>query len=385
MISRNSLNSNWQKVELGDVVVFLDNLRKPVTAKDRKLGPYPYYGANGKQDNVSDYIFDEPLVLLAEDGGHFGDPLKTIAYKVDGKCWVNNHAHVLRPTNKIDIRFLCRHLERYDVRPFTSGTTRLKLNKAKASKIPLALPPLSEQKRIADILDKADAIRRKRQEAGSHIASISMAIFYNSFKEHLASDKLIAKLSDVAEVVSGVTKGRKLNPNEVREVPYLRVANVQAGFLDLTELKTIPAKKSEIDSLALQCGDVVMTEGGDYDKLGRGALWEHPIADCIHQNHVFRVRVNHKQILPTFFVHYLQSQIVKSYFLRCAKKTTNLASINMTQLRLLPVPLPPTKLQKQFEDEFNMIRNMIKEHVKAEKKSDDLFRSLVQRAFKGEL
>ena len=157
-----------------------------------------------------------------------------------------------------------------------------------------------------------------------------------------------AKLSEVAEVVSGVAKGRKLNGNGIRHVPYLRVANVQAGHLDLTEVKTIPATFSEIQTLKLELGDVVMTEGGDHDKLGRGAIWDKDIADCIHQNHVFRVRTNRKLLLPRFLAKYLQTQEAKSYFLRCAKKTTNLASINMTQLRALPVPVPPLPDQRRI-------------------------------------
>ena len=189
MISRHSLNGKWPQVPLGEVVEFLDHLRKPVTAKDRVAGPIPYYGANGQQDSVADYIFDESLVLLAEDGGHFGDPTRTIAYHIEGKSWVNNHAHVLRPTDKIDIRFLCRHLERYDVTPFTSGTTRLKLNKNQASKIPIALPPLSEQKRIADILDKADAVRRKRQEAIQLLNEVARSDFLDTADDPFANSK----------------------------------------------------------------------------------------------------------------------------------------------------------------------------------------------------
>jgi type I restriction enzyme S subunit len=127
-------------VLLGEVVDFLDSQRKPITDKDRVPGPYPYYGANGKQDSVAEFIVDEPLVLLAKDGGHFGNLDRTIAYQVDGKFWVNNHAHVLRPTTRIDIRYLCRHLERYDVMPFVTGTTRGKLTKGAASRIPILLP-----------------------------------------------------------------------------------------------------------------------------------------------------------------------------------------------------------------------------------------------------
>jgi len=141
VIRSDSLRNEWPKVRLGDVVEFLDHKRKPITAKDRVAGPYPYYGANGQQDSVEGCIFDEPLILLAEDGGNFGDPHRTIAYQVEGKCWVNNHAHVLKPTDKIDIRYLCRHLEMYDVRSHINGATREKLNKSSALEILISLPP----------------------------------------------------------------------------------------------------------------------------------------------------------------------------------------------------------------------------------------------------
>jgi type I restriction enzyme S subunit len=253
----------------------------------------------------------------------------------------------------------------------------------KDSEIPL--PPLSEQQRIADILDKADAIRRKRQVAGAVIQSLPLAAFFDAFKQYLVADATVAKLCDAAEVVSGVAKGRKLKSADIRHVPYLRVANVQAGYLDLSEIKTIPAMESEIESLMLQHGDVVMTEGGDHDKLGRGALWEHDVPNCIHQNHVFRVRTIRKTLLPTFFVHYLQTEMAKAYFRRCAKKTTNLASINMTQLRALPVPLPPLKRQEQFDGELRTIARAAQRQSASEGEAGRLFDTLAHRAFRGEL
>src|SRR6516165_2314804 len=100
---------------LGDVVDFLDSLRRPVKEADRKPGPYPYYGANGQQGTIEAYIFDEPLVLLAEDGGHFWEPHRGVAYRITGKTWVNNHAHVLRPRPGLDLAHLCRVLENYDL------------------------------------------------------------------------------------------------------------------------------------------------------------------------------------------------------------------------------------------------------------------------------
>jgi type I restriction enzyme S subunit len=265
------------------------------------------------------------------------------------------------------------------------GSTHKTIYMPTVERFKILLPPLSEQKRIADILAKADAIRRKRREARDVTCEMSMATFREEFKEYLTQDGPKVPLCDIADVVSGVAKGRKLGGAETREVPYLRVANVQAGYLDLSEIKTMPAKESEIRELALQHGDVLMTEGGDHDKLGRGALWDYEGAECIHQNHVFRVRTNRSKVLPSFFVHFLQTSLVKSYFLRCAKKTTNLASINMTQLRALPVPLPPLGLQERFHEEVNKIRDVVARQGDAHKETESLFGCLIQQAFKGEL
>lgn len=295
----------------------------------------------------------------------------------------------VRPSHSVDPRFLAHFFNTPNywnqIEKNAQGAGQPGVNATRLKTLEIPLPPLSEQKRIADILDKADAIRRKRAEARSITREIPMGAFRFAFRDYLAPDQIAKQLNDVAEVVSGVAKGRKLNGVDIREVPYLRVANVQAGYLNMSEIKTIPAKQSEVDSMALRRGDVVMTEGGDFDKLGRGALWEHDLPDCIHQNHVFRVRVNHHYLLPTYFVHYLQTELARNYFLRCAKKTTNLASINMTQLRALPVPLPPLKLQEKFDHEFRTAVDVTERQLVAEHEAGALFNSLVQRAFKGEL
>ena len=123
----------WPIRALGEVVKFLDNLRKPVTASDRRDGPFPYYGANGLQGTINDFIFDEDLVLVAEDGGHFGSPERGVAYKVTGRSWVNNHAHVLRPNDTVNVDFLTRVLENYDFQSFISGSELVKVNEASVS------------------------------------------------------------------------------------------------------------------------------------------------------------------------------------------------------------------------------------------------------------
>ena len=165
----------WPVARLGEVVDFLDNLRRPVTENERATGPFPYYGANGQQGTIDSYLFDEPLVLLAEDGGHFRDPKRGIAYRIEGKTWVNNHAHVLRPGSSLNVAFLCRALENRDVTKYISGTTRGKLTKAGAESIEIPVPPIEEQRRIAAILDKVDEIRTKRRAALIQLDTLTQA------------------------------------------------------------------------------------------------------------------------------------------------------------------------------------------------------------------
>lgn len=139
---------------LEDCCDILDSMRVPITAKDRKKGSYPYYGANGVQDYVAEYIFDDEFVLLAEDGGNFGSEERTIAYKVSGKFWVNNHAHVLKPKESIDVDYLCYLLMFYIVDGMVNGATRMKLTQAAMRKMLIPSRNIEEQRKIVRILNK---------------------------------------------------------------------------------------------------------------------------------------------------------------------------------------------------------------------------------------
>ncbi|MDN3474466.1 restriction endonuclease subunit S [Pseudoalteromonas sp. APC 3355] len=154
-------------------------------------------------------------------------------------------------------------------------------------------------------------------------------------------------LVNVAEIRTGVAKGKKGLKDPI-EVPYLRVANVQDGHIDLTEVKTIAIERHQLERYSLKSGDVLMTEGGDFDKLGRGDVWQGQIQPCLNQNHVFAVRVDSKYLEPYYLAALSGSHYGKTYFLSCAKRSTNLASINSTQLKEFPVLIPPLVEQRKI-------------------------------------
>jgi type I restriction enzyme S subunit len=156
------------------------------------------------------------------------------------------------------------------------------------------------------------------------------------------------RFEDIALVSGGVTLGRKLGEKKTVTLPYLRVANVKRGEIDLTTIKEVSIGENEIERYALCENDLLMTEGGDWDKVGRAAIWRSEIPVCLHQNHVFRARMRSIEILPFWFERYFNSPIGRSYFESASKQTTNLASINMRQVRSCPIPFPPLAEQRRI-------------------------------------
>lgn len=388
MISKISIAGAYPTRPLGEIVEFLDNRRRPVKESERIPGIFPYFGANGQQGTINEFLFDEPLLLLAEDGGFFDQPDRGIAYRISGKTWVNNHAHVIRPLPCVDLAFLCRVLENYDVTPFVTGTTRSKLTKAGAAEIPIPLPSLEDQRRIAAILDAAEALREKRRQSLAKLDTLTQAIFLDLLGDPVRNTKCWDEslvLGDVAEIVSGVTKGRKLNCIRTRKIPYLAVINVQDRSLNLDLLKTIEATEDEIRRYKLQKGDLLLTEGGDPDKLGRGTLWNNELPECIHQNHIFRVRLTSSRLQPLFLNWLVGSQRGKKYFLKSAKQTTGIASINMTQLRRFPLIIPPLSLQSEFAEQVSAVDRLKNAQRTSLAILEKLFASLQHSAFRGKL
>ncbi len=249
--------------------------------------------------------------------------------------------------------------------------------------LPIPLPPLDEQRRIVGILDHATSIRRLREQAQAKVRQIIPALFVDMFGDPATNPKGydVAELDSVADIKSGLTKGRKLNEKDIISLPYLRVANVQDGRLDLSEIKHIDVMRDEVDRFLLRRGDLVMTEGGDPDKLGRSAIWRNEVEICVHQNHVFRVRPLLKFVLSDYLCALSCSGYGKGYFLSVAKRTTGIASINRTQLGRFPILMAPIALQQEFAERVSEIEAMATLGDTATQGAERLAQSLMSQVF----
>lgn len=200
---------DWEKKKLEDVVEFLDGQRKPLEAGQRVAGKYPYYGASGIIDYVEDYIFDEELILLSEDGANILDRNYRVCFLAKGKYWVNNHAHVLKAMDGNVNGFICEQLETFDYRKYNSGGAQPKLNQATCRAIIMNMPSLPEQQKIAEFLSTIDTVIAKQKETVSAWEERKKGVMQKLF-----SQEVRFKADDGS------------NFPEWEEKPYLSICNV---------------------------------------------------------------------------------------------------------------------------------------------------------------
>lgn len=345
---------NFPLVPLSDVTTVIAGQSPPGhTYNDNGVG-LPFF--QGKTDFGEVHPIARKWCTAPKKIAERGDILISVRAPVgptnvaDSRCCIGRGLAAIRPDGTAALRdfvlWSLRHRETKLV-AMGQGSTFAAISQKNLKSLQIPLPPLDEQRRIVGILNRAAKIERLRRQARERMRKFIPALFVRMFggQDQVGVRYPCVPLREVAEIGSGVTKGRRIEAADAVEVPYLRVANVQDGFLNLDEIKAIAIRRGEEQKYALAPGDLVMTEGGDPDKLGRAAVWNGELGYCAHQNHVFRVRPHAEVVLTDYLRDVAGSTYGKAYFLSVAKRTTGIASINKTQLGGFPVPVPPMELQ----------------------------------------
>ena len=381
------MREGWQVIPLGVLCDVLDHKRKPITKRDREAGDYPYYGATGVLDHVAGYLFDEPLVLVGEDGAKWGSGENT-AFAVEGKIWVNNHAHVLRPyrLQLLDC-WLIYHLNHSDLSDFVSGLTVPKLNQGSLREIPIPVPPLPEQQRIVALLDEAfvglaTAIanaERNLQNARAIFESNLQAVF--SLRGEGWVDRQLTSLC--TEITVGHVGSMKTEYKE-SGIPFLRSQNIRpfevsmdnTMFIDEAFHRTL--KKSQ-----LRPGDLAIVRTG-YPGTAAVIPPELPDSNC---SDLVIVRPGDEidpHFLAAFFNSAFGKQLVLGKIVGAAQK-----HFNVTAAKEVMLHVPPMSEQLAIVVKSDELREETQSlsHLYERKLADleELKKSLLHQAFNGEL
>ena len=362
-------------VRLGDVCEILDNMRIPIKACDRKAGQYPYYGANGLQDYIDNYIFDDELVLLAEDGGNFGSKDKPIAYRVSGKCWVNNHAHVLKPKQNLDVDYLCYSLMYYDVSGLVNGATRQKLTQADMKKIEILLPEIEEQKKIVKILDKLNEIINKRQQQLKKLDKLVKSRFIEMFGDPVKNEKNLPleQLSKIGILERGKSQHRPRNAPELLGGPYplIQTGDVSNSNIYITTYSNTYSELGLKQSKLWEPGTLCITIAAN---IAQTAILT--FKACFPDSVVGFIPNNNTNII---FIHYwfeFFQKVLEEQAPQVAQK-----NINLKILSELKVILPSIELQNEFADFVKQTDKSKLEIQKSLDKLEILKKSLMQQYF----
>ena len=337
--------------KLEDVCEILDSRRVPITAKDRKAGAFPYYGANGLQDYVADYIFDDELVLLAEDGGNFGSKERPIAYRVSGKCWVNNHAHVLKAKPNMHVDYLCYALMFYDTEGLVNGATRQKLTQAAMRQMVIPYRDMTEQLQIIEKISQIVRAIEKRKEELQLLDQLVKSRFIELFGDPVRNSMGLPTepMTTVCAIIDGDRGKNYPKQDDFSDTGYclfLNAKNVTAtGFSFENRMFITKEKDNALHNGKLERGDVVLTTRGT---LGNLAFYDDsvPFENVRINSGMVILRMNKSVMTEVFFMEQfkLQLQSIKGK-IASGSAQPQLPISTMNKIRIL---LAPMALQEQF-------------------------------------
>jgi type I restriction enzyme S subunit len=384
------MKKGWEIKTLGEICEVLDSKRKPITKRDRTAGEYPYYGATGILDYVHEYIFDEQLVLIGEDGAKWESGEWT-AFIAEGKYWVNNHAHVIRPNRKIVldnwiVYFLCFS----DLHKYVTGLTVPKLNQERLRSITLPIPPLPEQQRIVSVLDEAFAsIAQAKSNAERNLVNareLFETVLENVFSN---SDFINSTLGDAAEIISGYGfSSRDFSPNN--SIKSIKITNVGVKeFVEESDNFLPSSFQSEYKKVLVKEADIVIALTRSVIANGlKVAIVPKSYDKSLLNQRVAALRAKKDIVLNSFLYLFLCSERVADYVRRQAN-TLMQPNLSITDLHNLPIPLPPLAEQRAIvwrlealSAETGLLEEIYQQKVES---LEELKKSVLGKAFEGEL
>jgi restriction endonuclease S subunit len=370
--------------KLGNLTTNLDKRRIPLNSKQRaakkEIGLYPYYGANNILDYIDEFIFDEKILCIAEDGGSWGAQ-ERCAYIVNEKCWVNNHAHVIRENGKANLEYLYFYLNYANLNKHITGTTRGKLTRRELEKIEIPLPPtLDDQKRIAKILSDCEALIQKRKDSIELLDELLKSTFLEMFGDPVRNEKGwdMVVLSKFGTIDRGVSKHRPRNAPELLngEYPLIQTGDVSNSGTYIKSYKQTYSVLGLKQSKMWPSGTLCITIAANIAKTGILSF------DACFPDSIVGFVVDPKEA-TNLYVHHLFS-----FFQRILEKNAPSAAqknINLNILRNFKVPQPPLELQQAFDDIVTKVEGIKNQFEASLQELENLYGSISQRAFKGEL
>lgn len=350
------MKQGWEYKKLGDCTQILDSQRKPVTKKDRTGGIYPYYGATGIQDYVDKYIFDGRYVLVGEDGAKWS-AFEQSAFVIEGKSWVNNHAHVLKPHDFLVDTFLIYFLNYSDLDSYISGAIVRKLTQASLRNIEIPLPPKSTQLAIVSELDKINELIRLKKEQLKDFDNLAQSIFYEMFGDPVENEMgwEVSTYSKCFNIGSGGTPSKSVPEYwDNGNIPWIGSNMCQNCIITETDGKFITQEGLNNSSTKyLEVGTVLVALVGA--TIGKVALLRTPT--CTNQNVAFIKANESKDFVPEYVFYNLMGQYEE--FMKIGKGDFKMA--NQAFIKALPLLSPPLPLQHLFAHRIEQI-----EHQKAE-------------------
>jgi type I restriction enzyme S subunit len=406
MSSNEDVRNGWNSTTVGQVVDNHDGRRRPVKSADRaeRQGKYPYYGASGIIDSVNDYLFEGTYLLVAEDGANLLSRSTPIAFTAAGRFWVNNHAHILTTKDACDHHYLQHYLNWLNVAPYVTGSAQPKLTQKALNRIPLPLPPRTEQERI---VAKVDGILSRSKTSRLELARVPIlakryknAILAAAFRGNLTRDwrtiNNVARDGDwsattLGELCTDVRYGTAAKCHgEPKGTPVLRIPNIVDGGVDTRDLKYCHFDKKEIEKLALRAGDLlIVRSNGSLDLVGRAALVTDAVAGYLFAGYLIRFRPDCDRVNPSFARLALEEPSIRLKVEGLAKSTSGVNNINSEQLKALHLPLPPLleqdEIVRRVERAFAHSDRATFEALKAARLLDRLDQAVLERAFRGDL